>query len=133
MNRNAVSDSRGGGSLLGRRTGDASLSICSVAVTIRPSMQKPRIYIIAGSNGAGKTTFVAQFLPRYAGTIDFINADLIAKGLSPYGMADYAQIVDNSAREPRTVAEKIGQHIAVLDNAVYNAIYGCNGQDTPPP
>ena len=47
-------------------------------------MSKPRLYIIAGSNGAGKTTFAAQFLPRYAGTIDFINADLIAKGLSPF-------------------------------------------------
>lgn len=47
-------------------------------------MPKPRIYIIAGSNGAGKTTFATQFLPRYAGTVDFINADMIAKGLSPF-------------------------------------------------
>ena len=40
--------------------------------------------IIAGPNGAGKTTFAHQFLPREADCPDFINADLIARGLSPF-------------------------------------------------
>lgn len=44
----------------------------------------PRILIIAGPNGAGKTTFAEQFLPREAECPDFINADLIARGLSPF-------------------------------------------------
>lgn len=196
-------------------------------------MPSPRIYIIAGSNGAGKTTFAAHFLPQYGGTVDFINADLIAKGISPfdvdraataagrialerfeefaashrsfaiettlsgrayaqrlgglkrrgyevhlfflwipgptvgirrisrrvrlgghnvpsavvrrrYGrtlrnlidvywpMADYAQILDNSGPQPRPVAEKAGDHIAVFDQAVYNVIYGRSRQDSPP-
>ena len=43
----------------------------------------PNVYIIAGSNGSGKTTFALEYLPKYAGQVDFINADLIAKGLSP--------------------------------------------------
>lgn len=43
-----------------------------------------RILIIAGPNGAGKTTFAEEFLPREAGCPDFINADLIARGLSPF-------------------------------------------------
>jgi predicted ABC-type ATPase len=43
-----------------------------------------RIVIIAGPNGAGKTTFAEQFLLREANCPDFINADLIAQGLSPY-------------------------------------------------
>ena len=48
-------------------------------------MKKRRnVYIIAGCNGAGKTTFAATFLPRYAGCVEFVNADLIAKGLSPF-------------------------------------------------
>jgi predicted ABC-type ATPase len=43
-----------------------------------------KIVIIAGPNGSGKTTFAEQFLPREAGCPHFINADLIARGLSPF-------------------------------------------------
>lgn len=38
---------------------------------------------IAGPNGAGKTTFAREFLPNYAKVVHFVNADLIAGGLSP--------------------------------------------------
>jgi predicted ABC-type ATPase len=44
---------------------------------------RPRVIIIAGPNGAGKTTFAQEFLPKDAGVIRFVNADLIASGLSP--------------------------------------------------
>lgn len=44
----------------------------------------PRVIIIAGPNGAGKTTFAREFLPKEAGLPVFINADLIAAGLSPF-------------------------------------------------
>lgn len=47
-------------------------------------MSKPKLYIIAGPNGAGKTTFVLRFLPFYVDCINFVNADLIASGLSPF-------------------------------------------------
>ncbi len=43
-----------------------------------------RIFIIAGPNGAGKTTFACEFLPDEAGCLHFVNADLIAAGLSPF-------------------------------------------------
>jgi predicted ABC-type ATPase len=43
----------------------------------------PTIYLIAGCNGAGKTTFAKQFLPHEAKCLNFLNADLIAQGLSP--------------------------------------------------
>ena len=45
---------------------------------------RPNVYIIAGPNGAGKTTFAREFLPRYADCRNFINADLIAQGISPF-------------------------------------------------
>lgn len=45
--------------------------------------QQPVCYIIAGPNGAGKTTFAMKYLPKIAGCCDFINADEIARGLSP--------------------------------------------------
>jgi predicted ABC-type ATPase len=43
----------------------------------------PRCIIIAGPNGSGKTTFAHYYLPGIAGMIHFINADLIAGGISP--------------------------------------------------
>ena len=43
-----------------------------------------RIFIIAGPDGAGKTTFAREFLPDEAGCLQFVNADLIAAGLSPF-------------------------------------------------
>ncbi|WP_423185316.1 zeta toxin family protein [Alishewanella sp. d11] len=43
----------------------------------------PTCWIIAGPNGAGKTTFALEFLPEVAHCHNFINADLIAAGLSP--------------------------------------------------
>lgn len=43
-----------------------------------------RIVIIAGPNGAGKTTFAREFLPNEANCPTFVNADLIAAGLSPF-------------------------------------------------
>lgn len=42
-----------------------------------------KIIIIAGPNGAGKTTLARQFLLQEAQCTEFINADLIAQGLSP--------------------------------------------------
>lgn len=44
---------------------------------------KPTIYLIAGCNGAGKTTFANEFLPKEVKCLRFLNADEIARGLSP--------------------------------------------------
>lgn len=46
--------------------------------------RKPNVFIVAGSNGAGKSTFARLFLPDYADCKEFVNADLIAAGLSPF-------------------------------------------------
>lgn len=43
-----------------------------------------KVLIIASPNGAGKTTFARAFLPAEAKLTRFINADLIAAGLSPF-------------------------------------------------
>ena len=44
----------------------------------------PKLYIIAGCNGAGKTTASYTVLPEMLGCKEFVNADEIAKGLSPF-------------------------------------------------
>ena len=41
------------------------------------------IYLIGGCNGAGKTTFARDFLPAEVKCLRFLNADEIARGLSP--------------------------------------------------
>jgi predicted ABC-type ATPase len=55
---------------------ESSMSISDV--------QSPAVYVIAGPNGAGKTTFSAEFLPDFVNCREFLNADLIAAGLSPF-------------------------------------------------
>jgi predicted ABC-type ATPase len=46
--------------------------------------QKPTCFIIADPNGAGKTTFALRYLTQIANCHNFVNADLIAYGLSPF-------------------------------------------------
>jgi predicted ABC-type ATPase len=46
--------------------------------------RQPTAYVIAGPNGAGKTTFATEFLPNFVSCREFLNADLIAAGLSPF-------------------------------------------------
>jgi len=43
----------------------------------------PTCWIIAGPNGAEKTTFAMEYRQKMAGCTNFVNADLIAAGLSP--------------------------------------------------
>lgn len=47
-------------------------------------MSQPSLYIIAGCNGAGKTTASMTVLPEVLNCREFVNADEIAKGLSPF-------------------------------------------------
>jgi len=63
-----------------------------------------RIIIIAGPNGAGKTTFANVFLPQEAHCPIFINADLIAAGLSPF------QPESAALRAGRLMLEEMRRH-----------------------
>ena len=64
-----------------------------------------KIVIIAGPNGAGKTTFAREFLPNEANCPTFINADLIAAGLSPFNPEAV------SIRAGRLMLEEIDQRV----------------------
>ncbi len=54
--------------------------------TVIKLKKKPICYVIAGPNGAGKTTYALKYLPSVAKCMEFVNADLIAQGLSPLRM-----------------------------------------------
>lgn len=62
----------------------AILGNTAVAAPSPQMTSQNQIIIIAGPNGAGKTTFAREFLPNEAECPLFINADLIAAGLSPF-------------------------------------------------
>ncbi len=50
----------------------------------------PTLYILAGPNGAGKTTAAYNLLPEVFKTVEFVNADEIARGLSPLNVGSVA-------------------------------------------
>src|ERR1035441_2282482 len=50
----------------------------------------PNLYIIAGCNGAGKTTASFTILPDILDCKEFINADNIAYGISPFNVEGVA-------------------------------------------
>lgn len=66
----------------------------------------PDIFIIAGCNGAGKTTAAYNLLPEVFKTVEFVNADEIARGLSPLNVEGVA------FQAARIMIERIAQLIA---------------------
>ena len=67
-------------------------------------MPAKKAIIIAGPNGAGKTTFAQEYLPNEADCPVFVNADLIAAGLSPFRPTAAA------IRAGRLMLEEINKH-----------------------
>lgn len=65
--------------------------------------KSPKVYVIAGPNGAGKTTFASEFLPDFVQCREFLNADLIAAGLSPFAPET------QNVRAGRLLLERIGE------------------------
>jgi predicted ABC-type ATPase len=76
-------------------------------------MAQKKILIIAGPNGAGKTTFARRFLPEHADCPIFVNADLIAAGLSPF-KPEGALI-----RAGRLMLEEIKAHVRRRDSFAF--------------
>lgn len=71
-----------------------------------PDAPQKRVIVIAGPNGAGKSTFAKEFLPNEASCPLFVNADMIAAGLSPFDPAAAAM------RAGRIMLTEIQRHAA---------------------
>jgi len=63
--------------------------------------------IIAGPNGAGKSTFALEYLSVLAGCRNFVNADLIAAGLSPL---------------PTLIFEQQGDDRRIINDTLYSLL-----------
>ncbi len=84
-------------------------------------MTQPKIIIIAGPNGAGKTTFAREFLPQEAGCPIFVNADLIAAGLSPFAPEQAA------IQAGRLMLGSIAQHVVKLESFAFETTLSGKG------
>jgi len=73
----------------------------------------PRVIIIAGPNGAGKTTFAREFLPNEAECPVFVNADLIAAGLSPFSPESA------SIQAGRLMLKELSRHASALESFAF--------------
>ena len=100
-----------------RGAGEIRWDVLQVDAAIIPkkdhSMTPPKIIIIAGPNGAGKTTFAREFLPQEAGCPVFVNADLIAAGLSPFAPERAA------IQAGRLTLAAIAQHVAKRESFAF--------------
>lgn len=72
-----------------------------------------KIIIIAGPNGAGKTTFAIEYLPKEAGCPIFVNADLIAAGISPF-RPELAAF-----HAGRLMIEEIERHVSIWESFAF--------------
>ncbi len=82
---------------------------------------KPVCRIIAGPNGAGKTTFALKYLPEVAHCRTFVNADLIAAGLSP--LDPERQLITAS----RLFLNEIEQHIRAQQDFAFETTLSGRG------
>jgi len=103
-------------------------------------MKNKNVYIIAGPNGSGKTTFAKKFLPDYAKCPNFINADFIAQGLSPFSpraaaikagrlvlgeihnLADTWLLFNNADVTPRLIAREKDGKTEIIDKVLFEKI-----------
>jgi predicted ABC-type ATPase len=109
-------------------------------------MTSKHIFVIGGPNGAGKTTAAQVLLPEELELLEFVNADEIARGLSPFNvegvamaagrimidrmrwlvylpLADNASIYDNSDGRLTLIASRVdGGDVAVHDRVRWAAI-----------
>lgn len=84
-------------------------------------MLDKRVIVIAGPNGAGKSTFAREFLPNEAGCSVFVNADLIAAGLSPFAPEKAA------IRAGRLMLEEIHRHAAAGESFAFETTLSGRG------
>ena len=70
------------------------------------NVHKPVCHVVAGPNGSGKSTFALRYLPDFAGSVEYVNPDLMAQGMSP------TDIRLSAIKAGKLTLERIAQLIA---------------------
>ena len=90
---------------------------------------KPVFVILGGPNGAGKTTGALSILPHELQITHFVNADLIARGLSPlnptFADFDAARIMLQRMRELRTQRENFAIETTLASKSLVSFLRKC--------
>ena len=73
---------------------------------MKKSVHKPVCHVVAGPNGSGKSTFALRYLPDFAGSVEYVNPDLMAQGMSP------TDIRLSAIKAGKLTLERIAQLIA---------------------
>jgi len=79
-----------------------------------------KAYIIAGGNGAGKTTFAMEFLPRYVFCWEFLNVDNLFHYYRP--LLDSWTLFDNSTAAPTIIASEYDKELVIYQKDLYETI-----------
>jgi len=94
-----------------------------------PSGDQPTFVILGGPNGAGKTTGALAILPQELRIVHFVNADLIAKGLSPFNPAladfDAAKIMLTRMQELRARQESFAVETTLASKSLVAFLREC--------
>ena len=85
------------------------------------ALETPICRIIAGPNGAGKTTFALTYLRQFPDAQAFVNADLIAAGLSPLAPQQQLQAAS------RLMLAEIESHIQNRRSFAFETTLSCRG------
>ena len=90
---------------------------------------KPVFVILGGPNGAGKTTGALSILPQELRIVHFVNADLIARGLSPLDPAladfDAARMMLQRMRELRERQENFAIETTLASKSLVPFLREC--------
>lgn len=73
---------------------------------MKEETHKPVCHVVAGPNGSGKSTFALRYLPDFAGSVEYVNPDLMAQGMSP------TDIRLSAIKAGKLTLERIAQLIA---------------------
>ena len=107
--------------LRGEVRGERDRAASPVAAFRQAVSPSRRILVIAGPNGADKTTFVTEFLPNEADCPLFVNANLITAGLNPFRPALAA------VQAGRLTLQQIGEHVRRGDSFAFETTLSGRG------
>ncbi len=82
---------------------------------------RPICHVVAGPNGSGKSTFALRYLPDFAGSVEYVNPDLIAQGMSP------TDIRLSAIKAGKLTLERISELVVVRESFAFETTLSGRG------